>query len=145
MNSFASNLKLLMKQLALSQASIEKVVDKRQTTISNWINGKTSPDVEDLIKLSDFFMIPIDDLCQTDLAKGNLINETYFEKFKQFGSLKGNEIGKLKAEFHQNIAEVKQALHVENSEEEAALWTVLQVMKQMAESLDRIEKKLDQK
>lgn len=133
-----------MKKLAISQASLEKVVDKRQTTISNWLNGKTNPDAEDLLKLSQFFGLQMDDLLLTDLASGNLLGEDYVAKFRQFGSLKGQVIGKLSTEFNQNIGETRMANLETIHTDDPSLWALLQIMKQMAESLDRIERKLDQ-
>lgn len=138
MNFFGKNLKTLISKLAISQASIESVVDKRQTTISNWINGKTSPDAEDLVKLGDFFGMAIDDLCLTDLSKGNLITEDYISHFRAKGSLKGSLKGSPKHIFHQNIGE---DIHQESGDFgnlEALLFAVLKLLQGIDSKLDRI-------
>lgn len=136
MKLFGRNLKTLIGKLAISQASIESVVGKRQTTISNWINGKTEPDASDLVKLGDFFGIAIDDLCLTDLSKGNLISEEYISNFRAKGSLKGSLIGSPKVKFHQIIDE---DLHQETdipTDLKTLLWTVIKLMQGIDQKLD---------
>jgi transcriptional regulator with XRE-family HTH domain len=135
---FGKNLKTLITKLAISQASIEAVVDKRQTTISNWINGKTSPDAEDLVKLSDFFGVAIDDLCLTDLSRGSLISESYVSNFRAKGSLKGSLKGSPKVIFHQNIGEEVHQESGEIGQLKSLLWSVLKLLEGIDSKLDRI-------
>jgi transcriptional regulator with XRE-family HTH domain len=138
MNFFGKNLKFLISRLSISQASIESVVDKRQTTISNWINGKTDPDATDLVKLSEFFGIAIDDLCLTDLSVSNLIDEEYIANFRAKGSLKGKGIGSPKLKFHQNIGDL---IHQESGipeDTQALLWAVFKLMQGIDAKLDQL-------
>jgi transcriptional regulator with XRE-family HTH domain len=138
MNFFGKNLRFLIKKLALSQASIESVVDKRQTTISNWINEKSSPDAEDLVKLSQYFGIPIDDLCLIDLSNGNLITEEYLRKFRHNGNQKGNLIGNPMTYFYQKTGMSRGTKEELEEAEEGAIWLILHVVRQMDIKLDLI-------
>jgi transcriptional regulator with XRE-family HTH domain len=138
---FAKNLKLLMKTTATTQVQLESVVNKRQTTISNWLNGKGSPDAEDLVRLSSFFAISIDDLCLIDLSHGNLISEDYLANFRQFGNLKGNPMGNPMAHpYHFSGNPASQ----EEEGQETYLWAILQAIKLMDKKLDAFEHKLEQ-
>jgi transcriptional regulator with XRE-family HTH domain len=59
MNFASKNLKFLITELNVSQISLEPVVNKKQQTISNWVNGKYEPEAEDLVRLSDWFGLPL--------------------------------------------------------------------------------------
>jgi transcriptional regulator with XRE-family HTH domain len=140
MQQLPSNLKFLMRKLGQSQASIESVVERRQQTISNWLAGKGEPDASDLIKLSHFFGISIDDLCLTDLANGNLIDEAYLARFRQIGKVKGNLLGNPMASIHHFSGEPKA---MQEGQEETYLWAVLQQLKAMDQKLEAFGKKLE--
>lgn len=139
---FASNLKFLLSKLSLSQASIEPVVDKRQTTISNWLNGKSSPDAGDLVKLSQFFLISMDDLCLMDLSKGDLIDEDFVFRFRQKGNLKGNVNGNPMAQIHHFSGNPGQALEGWKELGEMSVWTIMQAIRQLDQKLDAIRDSL---
>lgn len=136
MTNFGKNLKGLIEKLAISQASIENVVEKRQTTISNWIHGRTDPNAEDLVRLSLYFGISVDDLLFTDLEGGNLITEAFVQKFKQKGSLNGNVTGNLTTKVHQFIGEQAELKKDLSQSEETAFWTLLQMIRQLDSKLD---------
>jgi transcriptional regulator with XRE-family HTH domain len=135
---FAKNFKYLLQKLSLSQASIEPVVDKRQTTISNWLNGKSSPDAGDLVKLSHFFLISMDDLCLMDLSNGNLIDEEYVSRFRQKGNPNGNQNGNLMSEFHHFSGNPSLAVNSKKELEETNLWIVMNALKAIDQKLDEI-------
>ena len=62
-----SQIKKYRNELALSQDALaEKVYVSRQT-ISNWENGKSYPDVNSLILLSEVFQTSLDDLIKGDV------------------------------------------------------------------------------
>jgi transcriptional regulator with XRE-family HTH domain len=144
MQQLPANLKFLIKTLGQSQASIESVVERRQQTISNWLNGKGEPDASDLVKLSHFFGISIDDLCLTNLSEGNLIDEAYVARFRQIGKVKGNLMGNPMAQIHQNNGEGRTAAKGLEQPEETFLWAVFEQLKRLNEKIDRFEQKLDQ-
>jgi transcriptional regulator with XRE-family HTH domain len=138
MTYFGKNLKALVSKLGITQASIEGVVEKRQTTISNWVNGRTNPDAEDLVKLSEFFGLPIDDLCLTDLSHGNLITQDYISNFRAKGSLKGKPFGSLTAENNQFIAMKPIQNNDAREDDNPLLWSVLKLMQGIDQKLDEI-------
>jgi transcriptional regulator with XRE-family HTH domain len=54
-------------RLGLNQVEIAKIFNVSKQTVSNWENGKRSPDTETLIKLADMFGVSVDYLiCRTD-------------------------------------------------------------------------------
>jgi len=68
MNFLGKNIRHLRKQSAKTQSEIASLLKKGQTTIGNWENGVSEPNLEELILLSNYFDIPLDTLVMTDLA-----------------------------------------------------------------------------
>jgi len=68
MNEFSKNLKYLRNINKLNQDDIAKIVKKDRSLISQWEADSKNATVEDIIKLSDYFNVPMDDLVGTDLA-----------------------------------------------------------------------------
>lgn len=50
------------KEKKISQTELSKIVNTTQDTISLWEKGKSAPNIEDIIKLSDYFKISIEEL-----------------------------------------------------------------------------------
>ena len=65
---------LLRSHFSITQVSVSKYVGKRQSTIGNWENGATYPDLDDILKLIQFFGISFEDLTQRDLSTVKLTN-----------------------------------------------------------------------
>ena len=57
----------LRKQHGLSQDDFANLFNVSRQTISNWENGKSYPDLEMIIKVSDYFKISIDELLRNDV------------------------------------------------------------------------------
>lgn len=68
-------IKTLRKQHGYSQAELAKKLNVHQTAISQWENGRTSPDKETLIKISELFNVSLDSLLK-DLIPGHHSNDT---------------------------------------------------------------------
>ena len=69
MHYLGKNLRHLRKQLSKTQSEIAKLIKKGQTTIGNWENGISEPNIDELLIISNFFDIPIDMLLRTDLSE----------------------------------------------------------------------------
>ena len=50
----------LRKKHGLSQDDFSNLFNVSRQTISNWENGKSYPDLEMIIKISDYFKISVD-------------------------------------------------------------------------------------
>ena len=57
----------LRKKHGLSQDDFSNLFNVSRQTISNWENGKSYPDLEMIIKVSDYFKISIDELLKNDV------------------------------------------------------------------------------
>lgn len=68
MNFLGKNIRHLRKQSAKTQSEIAALLRKGQTTIGNWENDVSEPNLEELILLSNYFDIPLDILILKDLA-----------------------------------------------------------------------------
>jgi transcriptional regulator with XRE-family HTH domain len=68
MHFLGKNIRYIRKQLSKTQSEIASLLKKGQTTIGNWENGISEPNLEELVVLSNYFDISLDTLIKTDLA-----------------------------------------------------------------------------
>ena len=71
MHFLGKNIRYIRKQLSKTQSEIASLLKKGQTTIGNWENGISEPNLEELVVLSNYFDISLDVLIKIDLAKTN--------------------------------------------------------------------------
>jgi transcriptional regulator with XRE-family HTH domain len=71
MHYLGKNLRYLRKQMSKTQSEIASLIKKGQTTIGNWENGISEPNLDELLVISNFFDIPLDTLIKVDLAESN--------------------------------------------------------------------------
>jgi len=64
----AQNLKYLRTKFNISQQTLSETFDIPRTTLGDYERGKTEPSIGTLIKLSDYFQLPVDDLVRKDLS-----------------------------------------------------------------------------
>ena len=82
---FKDNIKFLRKKYKLSQNDIAKIVNKERSLIGHWENGSRSVTLEDIITLSGYFHISIEQLIGSDLSNQKIHLENKEEKeLKQF-------------------------------------------------------------
>ena len=74
----------LRKQHGLSQDDFANLFNVSRQTISNWENGKSYPDLEMIIKVSDYFKISIDELLKNDVQTVKKIDNEKKAKKKQW-------------------------------------------------------------
>lgn len=56
----------LRKKNGLNQDDFAELFHVSRQTVSNWENGKSYPDLEMMIKISDYFKVSIDELLKQD-------------------------------------------------------------------------------
>lgn len=66
---FSTNIKLLRKNRKLSQEDVAKSLGLTRSSYSGYENGVAEPSLENLIRISDYYKIPLDDLIKKDLSK----------------------------------------------------------------------------
>ena len=87
MNYISSNLKHLRTSNNLTQDDIAKIVNKSRVLVSQWESDAREITTEDIIKISDYFNVPMDILVGKDLRiSDNTFDETnvLFNKYKDF-------------------------------------------------------------
>ena len=67
MNYLSTNIKFLRQKNGLTQEELSKIVNKSRVLISQWESDDRDITTEDIIKLSDYFDIPMDILVGKDL------------------------------------------------------------------------------
>ncbi|MGL5640938.1 MAG: helix-turn-helix transcriptional regulator [Paraclostridium sp.] len=71
--NISKQLKSYRKKFNLSQEELAEIIHVSRPTISNWENGKSYPDLQSLLLLSDYFKISLDELVKGDIV--NMKNE----------------------------------------------------------------------
>lgn len=69
---FHKNINYLKESKHLSQENIGNIVGKERSVVSLWERNERNPSMEDLIKLSNYFQVSIDDLTKRDLKMESL-------------------------------------------------------------------------
>ncbi|WP_431215733.1 helix-turn-helix domain-containing protein [Puia sp. P3] len=72
MHFLGKNLRWLRKQSSKTQSEIAALIKKGQTTVGNWENGISEPNLEELLIISNYFDIPLDTLLKVDLSEVNV-------------------------------------------------------------------------
>jgi len=72
MHFLGKNLRYLRKQSSKTQSEIASLIKKGQTTVGNWENGISEPNLEELLIISNYFDIPLDTLLKVDLSEVNV-------------------------------------------------------------------------
>lgn len=67
MNCLSKNLRYLRIKNNLTQEDVGKIVNKSRVLISQWESDEREITTEDIIKLADYFNVPIDYLVNKDL------------------------------------------------------------------------------
>ena len=65
----SKNLKKARENVGLSQAEVAEKLNISRQAISKWENGWTSPDIDNLVILSDLYDVSLDELIKNDEKK----------------------------------------------------------------------------
>ena len=101
----SSNLKLLRKNRKFSQEEVSKLLKLTRSSYSGYENGVAEPGLENLIKLSTFYKIPLDDLLKKDLSKLSAVEWESIEN-GVYVDIKGQKLRVLTASVSQENEEV---------------------------------------
>ena len=125
MHFLGKNIRYLRKQYPVTQSQLAALIGKGQTTIGNWENGISEPNIEELLILSNYFDISLDVLVKIDLAKTNYQLEKRREE--------GKPVSKKPVKYLPS-----QDVSVVNEEGAEGLSYVLQEIKALREEIVRI-------
>ena len=67
MNFLSTNIKFLRQNSGLTQEDLAKIVGKSRVLVSQWESDDREITTEDIVKLSDYFNLPMDALVGKDL------------------------------------------------------------------------------
>ncbi len=121
MHFLGKNIRHLRKQFDETQVGLAQIMGKGQTTIGNWENGVSEPNLDELMVLSNYFDTPIDVLLKVDLSQTNwkVAKEVSYDHDKKENTMV--------------------------REEDTSLSYVLHTIQKMQEEIDRINNKLSDK
>ncbi|MFT3980466.1 MAG: helix-turn-helix transcriptional regulator [Ferruginibacter sp.] len=128
MNYFRTNLTYLRKTLRINQEQIGNQVYKKRSAISNWEAGLSEPDIDELITLSEYFGVRLDILVLVNMPREKLLTE---EDIKAFHERAGQKPGPV--EYDTTHIPPQQI-----NEQGNALWQVLDELKMLGNSVDKL-------
>lgn len=73
--TLGNNIQRMRKEANLSQEDLAEKFNVSRQTISNWENGKSYPDLETVVNISDSFNISLDILLKEDLEMVKTIDK----------------------------------------------------------------------
>ena len=99
MNHFSKNLRYLLVKYGVKQSQLAAHIGKSQNSISNWIHEISAPDLRDLVGISNYFSLPMDDLARVDLEKSRTITTQQVSRFRKKlrNATPGNRVSRLYA------------------------------------------------
>lgn len=101
----SSNLKLLRKKKNMSQEDVSKKLGLTRSSYSGYENGVAEPGIENLISLSTFFKVPLDDFLKKDFSK---LSDAEWEAIAKgvYVDIKGQKLRVLTASVSESNEEV---------------------------------------
>ena len=69
----AKNLKFLRKNKGVNQTQVSDLVGKGNTTIANWEKEISEPNISEILIISNYFEVSIDDLLNNELSNTHLL------------------------------------------------------------------------
>ena len=73
MSYFGKNIRKIRSLKSLSQQAFAELFDLKRGTLGAYEEGRSEPKIETLIKIANYFSIPIDELLTTELTVNNLL------------------------------------------------------------------------
>ena len=73
MSYFGKNIRKIRSLKSLSQQAFAELFELKRGTLGAYEEGRSEPKLETLIKIANYFSIPIDDLLTTELTVNNLL------------------------------------------------------------------------
>lgn len=75
LNKIGYNIKIFREQNGLTQEQLAVKINHSRSTIAKWENNTSVPDIESLIKLSDFFKVTLDQMTGRHSYEDDLIRD----------------------------------------------------------------------
>lgn len=138
MNFLAKNISFLLSEFDVTQSELASWLDKGQTTVGGYASGKTEPNIDLLIKISNIFGVYIDDLIRIDIEKGKVITAEHLSEFKVKGKVIGKPIGKLTGKKYPTSEDDRSHNLMLNEGDPIKDWTLLTIMKGMDGKIDQV-------
>jgi repressor LexA len=60
---------MMMKQAGVKASQVSKATGIPQSTFSDWKKGKSKPKIAKMIKLANYFNVPVESLLRCDFTK----------------------------------------------------------------------------
>ncbi|MEP7268963.1 MAG: helix-turn-helix transcriptional regulator [Saprospiraceae bacterium] len=110
-NNFGRNIKNLRKRRKITLVELAKLLKISKSSLSDYEKGYSKPGLDVLIKISNFFFIPVDDLTNSIIPEFDTIdlasNLTKIAPLKSIESLDEITQWKQKNEFNVNLLKQK--------------------------------------
>lgn len=138
MNYFGRNLKYLLKRFDVTQDELALQTDKKRSSISNWINEISMPNVADLIAIRQYFGISIDCLILEDLKNSKVVTDQHVQEFQRKSKVLSKVIGKVQPVSKAYFVSEEDSLNVVEEPNSVVAWSMMGQLKIMDEKLDSL-------
>ncbi len=135
MNYFSKNLLFLRKRNDVTQAELALQLNNGQSTIAGWESGNYEPKLSEILIISRFFDISLDDLIKADLKNGNLKGG---QKVEENGNVNGNVNGNLIDPQTPNSGSEPLPESGVNEEDKLSAWVVLKQLRDIEGKIDQL-------
>ena len=90
--NFSDNLKFFLEENNITQKQLASVINVAPSTVGNYIQGKTEPDLTTLVSISDALNISVDLLLGKASGADRSVNEDYLVKLFRQADAKNQQI-----------------------------------------------------
>jgi len=143
MNFFSKNFYLLRKQSGKTQAQTGVELGKGQTTIGNWENDFSQPNLDELVEISNLFGVDCETLLKTNLENVQLSNPMLGEKKKAKSTPKSTPNSTPIGPFLGQYADHEGLITFASERDESAYWILVSQIRKMSEDIEQLRLSVD--
>lgn len=136
MNYFAKNLKYLIKRYGTNQEELASYLNAAQTTVSNYINTRSEPDLKMLVKIHQYFGLSLDALVFEDLENSKIITDTHVSNFKAIGKDDRRLLGKVEPLAEGYFIDYESIKSVVKEPDSVQTWALMTQLKEVSGKID---------
>jgi len=141
---FSKNILYLRKSKGLRQDEMQAACGITRGTWSNYENDIAEPNLDTILRISQYFGIDINTLLTVDLSiDGKVIPYSNADENKEKGKLKGKEIGKVMPIKQAISGPITFQLNEPKDGEEATMWYLFQQVHRLEKEIAKLKDKIN--
>jgi transcriptional regulator with XRE-family HTH domain len=142
-NYFAQNLRYIRRRFDITQSELALRMETGQSTIANWENGVSLPNVENLSLFYQILGIDIHTMIIIDMENGKVLGDEEVKEFKRSGKVSGKLSGKVTGYKRTKYIPSNAPLSMFNEADETTTWVITKLLKTMHSDIEKINKTVE--